>query len=271
MKSISRIIFGITCISLIIVACQKIEIDNETQSAKDNSYAEMSFSQIAPVVNQIGIDEEGVEKMGALETCATITIEETQGSADGFPKTVEVDYGVACTGNDGRIRSGKVLMVFYTNWSNSLGCEVDVTLENYHINTVKHEGSFNIVKSINSNGKLELTVTLSGGKIHTQQGVVEYESTRTTEWLEGDSTTDISDDIIKVYGNSSGVNREGRSFTTKIVEALKRDMSCDYISEGVIELTPEGLATRTIDFGDGTCDNLVTITVNDNTIEIPIE
>ena len=47
-----------------------------------------------------------------------------------------------------------------------------------------------------------------------------------------------------------------------ITSPLKRDLSCNWISAGTIELQPTGKPLRTIDFGTGTCDNQATVTIN---------
>jgi hypothetical protein len=43
-------------------------------------------------------------------------------------------------------------------------------------------------------------------------------------------------------------------------------MSCQWrIVSGTIEMNPEGKSTRTIDYGNGNCDNEISVTVNGKT------
>jgi hypothetical protein len=48
---------------------------------------------------------------------------------------------------------------------------------------------------------------------------------------------------------------------------VEKRASCTWITKGRIDLTPEGLATRTVDYGDGTCDDKATLTINGNTFQ----
>jgi hypothetical protein len=83
--------------------------------------------------------------------------------------------------------------------------------------------------------------------------------------------TDEADDVISITGNSSGKNRLGRTFTTDITSGLIKRSDCKYITSGTLELTPEGLRTRTVDFGNGTCDDDATFTVNGQTISFKLK
>ena len=82
---------------------------------------------------------------------------------------------------------------------------------------------------------------------------------------------DASDDIFSISGNSVGKNREGRNFTTSITNALIKKTNCKWISSGTLKLTPDGFATRTVDFGSGACDDDATFTVSDQTISFKLQ
>lgn len=259
---------GIIVAATIVTGCQKREVDNETQSATDNADAEMRYSSVPTIVNQIGLDEEGVEK-DALGVCATVNITPSN-SSDGYPKTVEVDYGTGCSDMDGRTRSGILNLVFSRPWSED-DVTVSVSFDNFVEGGVEYFGALSLTKSINASSNKVFTITLTDGRlVHSNGDVVEYETTRSIEQTAGITTVDTSDDIYVLTGSAKGVSKAGRAFTTSITEPLKREMSCAYIATGVFELTPDGLATRRVDFGDGTCDNMATVTINENEFEIEL-
>lgn len=56
------------------------------------------------------------------------------------------------------------------------------------------------------------------------------------------------------------------TYTATVIELLKTKLSCDYISEGQLSLDKNGLAVM-VDFGDGTCDAVGTITYPDGTVQ----
>ena len=95
---------------------------------------------------------------------------------------------------------------------------------------------------------------------------------KTMKQIAGFSTKgDASDDIFSISGSSSGKNREGRTFTTTITNPLIKKTNCKWLSSGTLELTPNGFAARTVDFGSGTCDDDATFTVNGQTISFKLQ
>jgi hypothetical protein len=82
---------------------------------------------------------------------------------------------------------------------------------------------------------------------------------------------------VKLNGTASGVNARSENFTA-IATNLVRDFNCapdpvlrphrhPFIS-GTIAYTPGSRPTRTVDFGNGACDLIATITVNGHTFTV---
>ena len=71
-------------------------------------------------------------------------------------------------------------------------------------------------------------------------------------------------DRLIVYGTAQGTFRNGRGYSIEILEELVYDRSC--VDSGVFiavqgkKLVKHGAREFTIDYGDGTCDNIVTLT-----------
>lgn len=256
-------------ISASIIACTKKEeaqVDIETQTSVDNSIAEQAFVEIVPVVNQIGINEPGINKTDTNAvnfSCAKYVI---TGDTANFPAggavTITIDYGESgCMDNDGRVRKGKVIAVFNNKW-NVDGATANITLENYSVGNINYTGSMLLTR----NSSTSLSYAVSNAKCTDGTFTISYECSKTIEKIQGASTDSIwIDDVYKFTGTSAGVNRNGKKFTTKIVEPLIKKNSCKWIDTGVIEVTPEGLATRSFNFGNGTCDDKATVTINGNT------
>jgi len=255
------------CLSIASCGEREVEVDDDTQSSIDYAYAEMSFSQVIPAVNNIGIDEEGVDKQGVLGTCATVTVSTVSGV---FPRVMTVDYGAGCTDNDGRIRSGQLVITYSSAWLSD-SSNVSVEMFDYHINGDLLEGQISMQKKFNDMGDMEVISNISGGKIYTTDGIIQYESIKTTEWLAGATTLTTDDDIIKTYGNANGLNSEGVSYASVIVQPLYQELSCDYISSGVVDLSPAGKVTRSTNFGDQTCDDKATVTIGNLSFDITLQ
>jgi len=84
-------------------------------------------------------------------------------------------------------------------------------------------------------------------------------------WFEG-----ILDDAYSITGDGSGINRNGRNFTVTITKALRAEF-CGWnpeITAGTVELQPEDLKKRVVDFGSGDCDRTYSVTIGKREYEV---
>jgi ribonuclease BN (tRNA processing enzyme) len=70
--------------------------------------------------------------------------------------------------------------------------------------------------------------------------------------------------VYQVTGTFIGMNRQGLNYSHEVVSPLVRYMSYRYFVSGILELEV-GNRDVVIDFGNGTLDNLVDITINGTT------
>lgn len=255
---------------------KKKEVDNEIQSVVDNAICEQQFIAIQPVVNQKGINQAGIKKTNACEAwiilgaigTPSVTSPGPQDTADvnsdglydNGPVTFQIDYGTTgCTGADGIVRTGKINITTPKRWS-ILNNTVTVDLVTYKYGNVTYSGSITISRP----DSLTLSSTITNGHCTDGSWHVDYSGTKTIKKTAGTDEYSIS-------GSSSGKNREGRNFTTNIISPLVKKGSCKFITSGVLELTPDGFKTRTVDFGNGTCDDQATFTVNGQTVSFTMK
>jgi hypothetical protein len=287
MKKLSFLLITCICFSgMFFSSCEKSRLNKQTITAEDNQTAQNMYDDVYKNVNEVAVKEEGVNKMGNIDytfgaNCAAVSLTPSDST---FPKTLTIDFGSSnCQGDDGKNRRGKIIAVLTGRYKDT-GTKITVTLDNYHVNDYKVEGT----KVITNQGNNTFSIVVSGAKITSPDGTqqVSWESTRTRKWIAGYNTnvsfnpTDpcylkvscILDDVYEVTGEASGVNRDGRNFTAAITTAL-RVQFCGWIPEitqGVIEITPEDLKTRKIDFGNGACDNEATVEIGNRTKTIPL-
>ncbi len=62
------------------------------------------------------------------------------------------------------------------------------------------------------------------------------------------------------------VEAEGNTYVVNITSLLETSFNCEYVSKGSMTLAKNGLQVS-VDFGDGTCDDLATLTYPDGTTE----
>jgi hypothetical protein len=79
----------------------------------------------------------------------------------------------------------------------------------------------------------------------------------------------LIDDEYTITGNGSGINRKGNAYTLTIQNPLIVKMACKYITQGIIEFV-NSKKTLEIDYGNGSCDDDATITINGVTYNIKL-
>ena len=241
--------------------------DTETTSATDNSICENEFMRMLPAVNKIAVDEQGVHRPGGpnsilTNSCPSDTV---IGASQNYPRIMVLDWGTGCTDPvDGKVRKGKVTCTLSGPWD-SVGAVITCSLDSYFVSGIRYEGTVTLTRT----GPDSFHKVVTNGKCTKSSGnpwTILFASTHDITFTSG-STNSSQDQIVTITGTNSGTDRNGTTWTSTITTPIVRDLNCTWITKGVVELTPDGKPTRTIDFGDGTCDNKATITINGNVFE----
>ena len=269
----------VIAITSILSSCKKKtkeETDSDTSSATDQSLASSSVNDLTSISDEAGRSNsvssfKTSESNAILSTCSTISFD-TLAAA----KTITVNFGSTnCLCNDGRYRRGNVIMNFTGKYRDSLTV-ITITPQNYFVNDNQvtgsktitnkgHNSAHHLVYEINAN----ISIIKAGGA-----GTISWTCTRQREWTAGESTLSWSDDAYSITGNASGTTANGNTFTSIITTPLIRNMAAGcrrHFTAGVLEHTPGGKATRYIDYGNGSCDDQATVTINGHvyTITLP--
>lgn len=195
--------------------------------------------------------------------CVSITYAQPKGT---WPNVITLDYGIGCTQPGGITFKGKII-VNQSAKITTTGATRQITYDNFFVEGVKIDGSRTLTNAgFNAAGQPYFTKT--GSETYTfPSGET---ATRTINHVrtmtEGYNTTPRADNVWQVTGTDSGVNRNGDAYTVSITTALTRKFTCPWLVSGVIELTVNG-KTRSLDFGDGTCEREATLTLADGTVK----
>jgi hypothetical protein len=163
---------------------------------------------------------------------------------------------------DGKLRKGKIVTI-YTGPMFIPGSTTSTTFVDYSVDTFKIEGTHTVENTSLSNKK-QWTVKVIDGKItNTSSGSWRiWNSTRIHTQVEGNGTPLYPlDDKFEITGNSSGSNSNGNSWTAEIVAPLIKRFTCPWRVKGTVNITKD-TTMAVLDYGDGTCDNKATITIN---------
>ncbi len=256
-------------LALAVPSCKKEDVsetvDTEIATAKNSEESEAVSDEVGNIADAaykgtsiVGRNSSPEAQLDALSNCAVITHDTVSN-----PHLLTIDFGATnCLCNDGRYRRGQIL-VSYTGSYFAQGSVKTTTFNNYFRNDNKLEGTRTVTNiGSNSDGNpawtvsaVNMKITRTNGNIHT------WNSERTRTMIAGQNTSAWADDQYSITGNGSGVNANGVSYTANITTPLHRALSCHWIDSGVIAFTRSNGATRTINFGTGTCDDQAIVTV----------
>ena len=206
-------------------------------------------------------------KAGTLGTCPSITA--TLNAA--FPVSIAFDWGTGCTSaDDGIMRSGKITAAV-SGMMNTQSSVVTFTFSDFSSNGNKISGVHRITyMGLNAGNNWPRYAIFTEAKIEfPDTKFINYRAEYVRLQSEGSATPlNISDDVWRIEGTSSGTTREGIAWTASYPSAVVKKASCKWFSSGTVKITPEGGVAHTIDYGDGACDNKATLTIADKTIDI---
>lgn len=271
MKRIASIIFALTLLmtSVYVSSCKK---NKEDATPNDGLTTESNEAQ-SQWDDVLKISEDAINGQGeSSRTEANPSITKEIISEGSFIGKITVDFGTATVGNDGRTRSGQII-IKYTGKYRTTGTVIQSTTQNYFVNGKEIRG----VRTVTNNGNYSYTVVdagLSGAEFAqiiypNGGGTTTWKSTRTRTWSAGYGTIGtLSDDVYSISGTASGVSKENKAYTMNITNLIVK-LECFFTyyiympAGGTIDIvTTEG--TRSVNYGNGvSCDRNVTFTAID--------
>ena len=187
-----------------------------------------------------------------------------------YPKTITIDYGNGIDLVNGRTISGKIIIDVSAR-PLTHGATREATYESFYVDSVHIEGvatrSFgrkDSTERIFSNvSNLSLTFPDST--------VLQRNSERTRTLVEGFETPfRHGDDVIMIEGYVDYETSNGTTFSKTIIHPLTKTGACRFIIEGTVTFTRNEENFAELDYGNGTCDDVATITKDGETRQITI-
>ncbi len=254
-----------------VTSCQKTQPIGESgiEAADDAVFAETLFDDVfASVEIASGIAESEL-KSSVVDSCPVVTV--TFPGEGLWPRNVVIDYGTECVGLNEVVRSGKI-MITMTAPRKQNGAVRTVTFDNYLVNGVKMEGTKTVENlGLNTNQNVVFGISLTGGKITFPDGkTIERELDREREYISGFLTRTPWDDACLITGIATGVNLNGKSYTHTIINSLKWTAACRFLVSGTVRFETEDIEPFDLDYGDGECDAIATISRGDESKEITL-
>lgn len=271
MKKISLALTIVMAALFMLSSCKKTNNDNDFSASKDDAFAEATFDNVTSIADEAYTlstsgNFKSTEGRIFLSDCATVTLDTTV-----FPRVLTIDFGdTNCLGNDGRYRRGKILISFTGRYWHP-GTIITTTFDEYYVNDNQVEGTKVVTNNgFNYNGNMNWDIAVNGIiTLANGGGTIRWNSQKGREWIDGIQTPfNRWDDIYFITGQATGRRANGLHWSRQITNPLRIELACRFIVSGTVEINPEGKPVRILDFGDGTCDNIATVTVNGNTYTI---
>lgn len=255
----------------IISSCKKQDTPGTNDARQEIAFNLSTGQAIADNatedVNSIFMEAAAVKNLLGSNTQAIVTANNVNGAivsvtpATGFPKTIVINFGDGITAN-GSVRYGKIIVVLSDSLRKA-GSTAKITFNNYIVNGYKNEGTITWTNTSTSTAK-GWQRKMENGKISTTNGRYWLHSgIKDAVQIGGAGTPNtLLDDIFLITGNHSVTNAEGITREAHITEALQKKAVCENIGTGKLRVVSDDGQDALIDFGNGDCDKIATVSVN---------
>lgn len=260
----SKFVF-LLCFSLLFFSCS----EDDTTDGTINEVPEFSqedtqraarvdrvFEGTFNIMETAFAEEEEGRANSFFPPCAVLTLSQ---QGDNFE--LLIDFGAGCSLPNEAFVTGKVLLS-YGSIQNDTRI-IDYTFDGYTYNEHPVAGGGQIVRLFeNQNGNPQSTVneTITVG-FPDSSITATRTGFRVSEWVEGVGSGTWLDNVFHITGNWDTVFSNGFNRTGEVIDTLVKKANCTIIVSGSIDITQNGLSA-TLDYGDGTCDNIVTLIIN---------
>jgi hypothetical protein len=189
-----------------------------------------------------------------------------------YPKTITIDYGDGVELVFGGVISGKIIIEVSARPLTD-GATREITYENFYVDSINIEGG--TIRTFTGTDSTERIFTSESNLILTfpDGTILNRTANKTRTLVEGFETPFVysySDDKILIDGIVNYETSDGTTFSKTTITPLIKTGACRFIIEGVVSFTLNNEEFAVLDYGDGTCDDIATITKDGETRQITI-
>jgi len=261
-----KIILGLSMALMLMVSCTNDDATpdfsaEDTESASSDAVEDTYFEDADDMMTDALEEEDAALSGGKVATDERVACASRERLGTKEAGSFRVDFGEGCTDPRGNTRKGVIVVEHSGRW-NEPGSILNISYENYSINGISIEGNRKVTVLSVADSTTTYDVVLTGGKVTWPDGKVAIREVNHKRERER-HLNNLLDRLI-IYGTAQGTFRNGRGYSIEILERLIYRRAC--LAEGVIiptsgvKLIKHGDRELTVDYGDGTCDNMVTLT-----------
>lgn len=206
-------------------------------------------------------------------SCAEISV--FSGDTISYDDSLVIDYGNSyCQGANDYSRKGKIIAGFNGKYNDSL-TKITLFFENYHVQKISLSGLIAIKCNGTSNGLLSDSINTPHLAVNYNGSNHLWNAAYLVKTISGDDSgfPDIGDDLYEISGSVSGTDgsQGNQNYSVEIVIPLNYQIGCRNIKKGLSELSYPDKSIRAIEYGPGSCDNTVEVTVDGKDYNVSID
>ncbi|MFI5188083.1 MAG: hypothetical protein ACHQF0_15235 [Chitinophagales bacterium] len=210
--------------------------------------------------------------------CLNITIVTSGNTNAPFPITITLDFGGGCTSGDGHLRKGKII-VTYSDRLLHPKASANLKFENFSIDSIQVDNSTSYtIANTGTQYNLQFTIDINANISKPNGNYTEWHSHKVITRTDGSTTNTPLDDVMQIEGKASGKvkrNDLAVAWEAEITTPFIKRFTCRWISKGTIKVGRENLSASSqwigiLDYGNGNCDNLATLSLNGVTYQITL-
>ncbi|SHJ23004.1 hypothetical protein [Aquimarina spongiae] len=200
--------------------------------------------------------------------CVTTTSEVTETT-----RTITIDFGDGCEVGQDEVITGLIRMSFSVDLDAENKVTITYTVENFTYKDISVNGTATSIFTFDRDAGTRKFTTDSNFTFGWGDGLSATSATNFVNetFFEMNADAPGNFDFYNLTsGTSTTTFSNGDVYSVEITTPLRNERGCVYTVSGVV-VTSENSDTSTLDYGDGTCDNLATLTDkdgNETTIEL---
>lgn len=258
-----KITIGVAALILAMTACDKNETEKviSDDQVKQEVVAEDLMSEIDLLTDEVIDLQLGFEKSATtaenyfIGDCPTVTFDK-----NAVPQKITIDFGTGCTGPDGVLRSGKIIIT--SSQFENKTVERTITFDHFTSEEYSIDGEIarTIIRDIENHSRTariteDIEITFEDNTQLTRKASL------TREHFFGLPLA--ADNVTNTWGQVTTTFPDDITVTKTIAETtpLQFKLLCMQLVSGIATFD-NGNRTWTIDYGDGECDNEATVTTN---------
>lgn len=258
MKKVSRTIgqfILLSSMALVVFSCSKDDKDSvgqETELSKTEVKTVLEIDEVSGVadnvINEV-INSSLTGKTAKNENCYV---------ADWTQSETGSGYSISFDNcKEGGETLNGTLAIAYENQEGVYA--YTVTYDNLTVGDIALEGTRSFTVEAKENGAIwnitsDLSLSMGDGSVISEKG------TKNISFIIG-----ADSGMITLDGNWV-VKTDGNTYTVSVPEILETQIGCEYVGRGLMKLAKNGLEVS-VDFGDGSCDDLAELIYPDGTKE----